>query len=107
MAGDSADWGRQATSSKVITAVDFRNWVILYVKRDHPRAQSFIETMMKCCPQMGIMCDNPSRCELQDDRTETFIRALREQINPTVPILVFLHFLDMSMMHMYIHVYMG
>ncbi|KAK3090400.1 hypothetical protein FSP39_011581 [Pinctada imbricata] len=88
LAGDSADWGGAATRNKVITAVDFRRWVVLYTKRDQPRAQNFIQTMMKCCPQMGIMCDNPSRCELHDDRTETFVKALREQVNPSVQIVV-------------------
>lgn len=33
---------------------------------------------------MGIECNAPIRFELRDDRVETYIRALREHINPNV-----------------------
>ena len=79
-----ADWGRDATRERVITAVPLRCWVVLYTKRDQARANDYIGTMLKVCPQMGIDAQPPTRFELRDDRTETFIRALRENINPRV-----------------------
>ena len=81
-----ADWGRDATREQVITAVPLRNWVVLYTKRDQQRAQDYIGHMLKVCPQMGIDAQAPTRFELRDDRTETFVRALRENINPRVSI---------------------
>lgn len=83
-----ADWGRDATREKVITAVPLRTWVVLYTNRDRARANDYIGTMLKVCPQMGIDAQPPTRFELRDDRTETFIRALREHINPRVSRIV-------------------
>ena len=79
-----ADWGREATRENVISAVALRSWVVFYTKRDQTRANDYIGNMMKVCPQMGIDAQAPTRFELRDDRTETFIRALRENINPRV-----------------------
>ena len=84
-----ADWGRDATRENVITAVPLRCWVVLYTKRDQTRANDYIGNMLKCCPQMGIDAQPPTRFELRDDRTETFIRALRENINPRVNLLMY------------------
>lgn len=83
-----ADWGRDATREQVITAVPLRNWVVLYTKRDQQRAQDYIGHMLKVCPQMGIDAQAPTRFELRDDRTETFVRALRENINPRIQVVV-------------------
>jgi len=82
--GPNADWGRAATTSNVITAVPLRNWVVMYTRRDQTKANDFIGTIMKCAPQMGIECRNPDRFELKDDRVETYIRAIREHMNPAV-----------------------
>lgn len=84
MAGPQADWGRDVTRKTVITAVDLRNWIVLYTKRDSGKVQEYINMMSKVCPQMGIQCSPPTRFELRDDRTETFVRSLRDNINPTV-----------------------
>ncbi|XP_071132212.1 piwi-like protein 1 [Mytilus edulis] len=88
MAGPQADWGRDATRKTVITAVDLKNWIVLYTKRDSAAVQEYISMMLKCCPQMGIQCNNPTRYELRDDRTETYIKSLRDNINPTVQMVV-------------------
>ncbi|XP_069123522.1 piwi-like protein 1 isoform X1 [Argopecten irradians] len=87
-AGPNADWGRDATRQHVITAVPLKNWVVLYTKRDGTKASNYIKQMLQCCPQMGIECQPPVRFELHDDRTETVIRTLRENINPSIQMVV-------------------
>jgi hypothetical protein len=84
MAGPQADWSRDATRSKVLTAVDLRNWVVFFVKRDMSKATEFINTMQTVCKQMGIQCNKPKFCELGDDRVDTLSRYLRDNINPSV-----------------------
>ncbi|XP_052772354.1 piwi-like protein 1 [Mya arenaria] len=86
--GPTADWGRAATSENVITAVALRNWVVIYTRRDQTKANDYISTTLKVAPQMGIECSQPIRFELKDDRVETYIRALREHINPTLQVIV-------------------
>ncbi|KAL3877253.1 hypothetical protein ACJMK2_034986 [Sinanodonta woodiana] len=87
-ASPEADWGRDATRQAVITAVHLRNWVVLYTKRDQSKTDDFISQMVKVCPQMGIDAKHPQRFELRDDRTETFVRGLRDCIKPQVQIVV-------------------
>lgn len=89
--GPNADWGSAFRNENVITAIPLRNWVVLYTKRDQGRAHDFIDLMLKICPTLGIECSAPIRFELNDDRVETYIRGLRENINPKV--LVKLNFL--------------
>lgn len=88
MAGPQADWGRDATRNKVLTAVDLRNWTVLFSKRDAGRASEFINMMQTCCRQMGIQCNKPTCCELHDDRVDTLSRSLRDNINPSVQCMV-------------------
>ncbi|KAJ8319428.1 hypothetical protein KUTeg_004519 [Tegillarca granosa] len=87
-AGPNADWNREVTRQTVLTAVDLQSWVVLYTKRDQGKANDYIQMMLKCCPQMGIRCNAPVRLELQNDRTETIIRSLRDHINPQVQMVV-------------------
>lgn len=87
-AGENADWGGATSRERVITAVPLRNWVVLYTKRDQSKANDYITWMMKLCPQMGIDCSPPTRFELRDDRVETYVRALREHINPKIQLVV-------------------
>ncbi len=90
MSGHQADWSRAATNEHVITAVPLKTWVVMYTKRDHSKAIDFIDTMLKVAGTMGIDCSQPTRFELKDDRVETYIRALRENINPRVCTLGYL-----------------
>ncbi|XP_046554739.1 LOW QUALITY PROTEIN: piwi-like protein Ago3 [Haliotis rubra] len=88
MAGPEADFGRDVTRSEVLVAVDLRNWIVLYTKKDTPRATEYIQMMKRVCPQMGIQIQEPLRRDLKDDRTETFVRNLRESVNPRVQMVV-------------------
>ena len=82
--GPNADWSNAFRNENVITAVPLKNWVVLYTRRDQSRANDFVSIMLKVCPSIGIECQAPVRFELNDDRVETYIRALREHINPKV-----------------------
>nr|XP_022317079.1 piwi-like protein 1 [Crassostrea virginica] len=88
MAGPQADWSRDATRNKVLTAVDLKNWTVIFVKRDAGKASEFINSMQQCCRQMGIQCNKPTCCELHDDRVDTLSRSLRDNINPSVQCMV-------------------
>ncbi|XP_067673438.1 piwi-like protein 1 [Haliotis asinina] len=88
MAGPEADFGRDVTRSEVLVAVDLRNWIVFYTKKDTPRATEYIQMMKRVCPQMGIQIQEPIRRDLKDDRTETFVRNLRESVNPRVQMVV-------------------
>ena len=64
--------------------VDLNNWMVLYTRRDASKAQDFIQTMSQVCPAMGIQVRAPRVFELPSDRTETYIAAVRDNINAEV-----------------------
>ncbi|KAM7451808.1 Piwi-like protein 2 [Porites harrisoni] len=83
-----ADWGQQAVKEQVITAVPLQNWVVLYVNRDRSKANDFITMMKKVTPSMGIHVQDPRSIELANDRTETYLRSIREHLTPHVQMVV-------------------
>ncbi|XP_015904269.2 piwi-like protein Ago3 [Parasteatoda tepidariorum] len=87
-AGPEADWGRQATSSSVLVAVNFEKWVCVFPKRDAGKIREFLTMMQNVCPKMGINVKPPHLVEIMNDRTETYCQALKDMINPNVQMMV-------------------
>lgn len=83
-----ADWGKEATREAVITGIDINSWMVISTKRDQPKAFEFVQTMKQCCPQMGFKCGDPFFFALNDDRTETYLRTIRENLNQKVQCVV-------------------
>lgn len=45
MVGFQVDWGRDVIRNKVFIVVDFRNWTVLFSKRDVGKVLEFINMM--------------------------------------------------------------
>ena len=76
--------GFMGRDTNVITPVHLKCWVVLYINRNQKQTNDYVGWMQKVGPQMGIEVHPPTRFELANDRTETFIGAIRENINPKV-----------------------
>ncbi|KAI6656672.1 piwi B [Oopsacas minuta] len=87
-AGKEADWGRDLTKENVITPVQISHWLLIFTKRDHQRAFDFYNAMSKVCPPMGISIDQPKVIELADDRTDSYLRGIRENLQSTLQLVV-------------------
>ncbi|XP_067134684.1 piwi-like protein Ago3 isoform X2 [Centruroides vittatus] len=85
---EECDWGRNVTRSGVIVAVDLETWLIVFWKRDSNRAHDFIQMMRKISNGIGIRINDPRKIEINDDRTETYLKAVRDNVNPQVQIVV-------------------
>lgn len=83
-----ADWGQQAVKEQVITPVPLHKWVVFFVNRDKSKALDFINMMRKVTPSMGIQVNDPLIIDLPNDRTETFLRSIRENLTPQVQMVV-------------------
>ncbi|KAK2566274.1 Piwi-like protein 2 [Acropora cervicornis] len=83
-----ADWGQQAVKEQVITPVPLHKWVVFFVNRDKSKALDFINMMRKVTPSMGIQVNEPLIIDLPNDRTETFLRSIRENLTPQVQMVV-------------------
>jgi len=83
-----ADWGRESTNNQMLTAVDLKKWSVLYFSKNEAVAQNFVSLMTKLAPKMGMKVSQPEMKSLPNDRTETYLKTLREGVNPTVQMVV-------------------
>ena len=63
-------------------------WIIVYMKRDEKIIHDYVEMMRKCGPKMGMDVAQPKFVFLGDDRTESFLKGLRNTINSKTQIAV-------------------
>ena len=68
--------------------VALQNWLIVVTKRDSNRALDFMNMMKKVCPPMGIEVTDAHVLELPNDRTETYLQAIRKEIGPHLQLVV-------------------
>jgi len=87
-AGLKADWGRAATNNPVLTSVPLSKWAIFFLNKHAGEAKEFCKVMQQQGPKMGIKIANPKVVSLPNDRTETYLKAIREVIDPTVQLVL-------------------
>nr|WOZ50369.1 piwi/Ago3-like protein [Sogatella furcifera] len=83
-----ADWKREAGDCKMLTAVDMKNWAVLCSRRDQQIADSFIATMRKVGPRVGMMVAMPNCQVVQSESPAGYLTALRSVITPDLQIVV-------------------
>lgn len=57
---------------------------MVYTSRDRPKAQNYLSSYFKIAPQLGIQVAQPRHMALNDDRIDSYIRAIKESLNETV-----------------------
>ncbi|KAG5875466.1 Piwi-like protein Ago3, partial [Gonioctena quinquepunctata] len=87
---NNADWNRAVGEYKVTGPVDMHNWIVFYTPRDEKYAKDFSQTMVRLGGVMGCRINPPKPVKLPDDRTDTYLRACQEHIDPNVQIVVFI-----------------
>jgi aubergine-like protein len=88
LAGDDADWSRDAVKEQQIVAVPLRQWVVVVTKRDRSKAVEFVNMMKRVAPPMGIEVQDARIVEVVNDRTDTYLQAIRPQITPQLQLVV-------------------
>ena len=53
-------------------------------ERDRNRAQDFVQTWIEVGYRMGMIIKPPRLITLNNDRTDTFVKCIREEIQPKV-----------------------
>jgi len=87
-AGPKADWGRAATNNPVLTSVPLAKWAIFFVNRSADTAKEFCKVLQQQGPKMGLKIANPKVVALPNDRTDTYLKAIREVIDPSVQMVL-------------------
>nr|AIY62327.1 piwi [Fimbriaphyllia ancora] len=87
----TADWSREMRGNPLHSTVSLDNWVLIYSSRDGGNARDFEQTLKKVCGPMGINVANSQSQQLSDDRTESYLSAIKgkysEQLQMVVTIL--------------------
>ena len=81
--GPQCDWGR-SIGNNIITPVNIHNWILVVCERDLQRAKDFTTTLIEVSARMGINIKHPRLITLQNDRTDTFVNRIRDEINSEV-----------------------
>ena len=72
----------------MLTAIDLKKWSVIYVTKNEAVAKNFVSLMQKLAPKMGMKVSQPDTTALPNDRTETYLKAIRDSVNPSVQIVV-------------------
>ncbi|XP_065911077.1 piwi-like protein 2 isoform X2 [Dysidea avara] len=88
MSGGRADWGRDSVTNVLISTISLQSWLLVFTKRDQSKALDFLHSLKRITNSMGIRVSDPNVVELPDDRIDTYLRAIRAEINPQLQIVV-------------------
>lgn len=77
------DWTRNLMSD-VLVPVKIDSWILVYTERDLAKAKDFRDCVAEVSPKMGIKVAPPKMIGLPNDRTDTYVNRIREEINSTV-----------------------
>merc|ERR1719206_1197021 len=82
-----ADWGKEICNNHMLTAVDLKKWSVVYVQKNEAVVQNFVSLMIKLSPKMGMKVAQPELAELPNDRTETYVKTIRDNTDPTLQLI--------------------
>ena len=71
------DWNRDIGRNPVLSAINLKNWAIVFTRKDAKVAENFVSTCFGCCKQMGIQINEPCVLQINDDRPETYVREIK------------------------------
>ncbi|XP_078598436.1 piwi-like protein 1 [Branchiostoma floridae x Branchiostoma japonicum] len=83
-----ADWSREMRGKQLMSSKPMKNWLLLFTARDSGIAQAFKQTLVMVASPMGMNINEPVMCELKDDRPESYLQTMREQMNDKTQMVV-------------------
>ncbi|KAK6191826.1 hypothetical protein SNE40_003418 [Patella caerulea] len=85
---EECDWSRDMRGKKLLCAVNLNNWVAMSTKRDSGAAYDLVQTLNRVGGPMGMRIDQPTMCELQNDRNETYLATLKQNLTPSTQMVL-------------------
>ncbi|XP_037807550.1 protein argonaute-3 [Lucilia sericata] len=87
-AGPTADFSRYACSNELLEVVNIHDWLLIHVKNDSKVAQSFCDHIERNTRAFGMKVQKPKMIVLPNDRVDTYVKAIRENITKETQIVV-------------------
>ncbi len=82
------DWTNEVGRRAVLRAIDLNTWSIVFARTNAQIAERFADMMNQCAGKMGIRVSEPIVIELQDDRTDTYIKEIKRHLNEDIQMVV-------------------
>lgn len=68
--------------------VDLLDWAVIAIQKDMNIARDFADCLIRVGKQMGIEVMKPTFLPLQSERTDQYVKVLRENIKPPLQLVV-------------------
>ncbi|CAG5135544.1 unnamed protein product [Candidula unifasciata] len=83
-----ADWSRNMRNYKLLNAVNIQQWLLIYPQKLSQPANDLADCLNRVGAGMGMRIAEPTRVELHNDRNDSFLNAIRQNLNQNVQIVV-------------------
>ncbi|XP_042332400.1 piwi-like protein 2 [Sceloporus undulatus] len=78
---EDLNWTKEVTREACISAIPVHYWALIYPKRTMEQARELVNTLQKISGPLEIPLNPPAWAELKDERTETYVRAIKSLVN--------------------------
>uniref|UniRef100_A0A1B0BUS8 Piwi domain-containing protein n=1 Tax=Glossina palpalis gambiensis TaxID=67801 RepID=A0A1B0BUS8_9MUSC len=86
--GHNADFGKHVATNELLEIFPIHNWLLIHCKNDSKVAASFCEHMQRNTRSFGLTVHPPKIVVLSNDRIDTYVNALRQNITKETQIVV-------------------
>ena len=83
------DWAGNLQND-VLVPIKMDTWILVCVDREIGKAQDFSKCLLEVAGKMGIRIAPPKMVGLPNDRTDTYVNRIREEIHPQVTFFLYL-----------------
>ena len=81
---NKCDWTKAAGNEIVVSAVDLKQWLIVYPANKEPIVERFATLAMECSRKIGINIAMPTCLPLRDDRADSYYNEIKKALNPNI-----------------------
>nr|ACV84373.1 argonaute Ast1 variant [Apis mellifera] len=83
-----AEWSSAVCRNTVLRTPNLNHWCVLYCQKDTRCTQEFVGMLKNVAKVIGMNVREPQMICLRDDRIETYVQALKKNIDQTVNLMV-------------------
>ncbi|XP_022105120.1 piwi-like protein 1 [Acanthaster planci] len=83
-----AEWSRDLRNHRLMTCVGLNDWILMFAPRDQPKGMDFFQALTRVGPKMGMAVQEPKTHQLRDDRAESYVNCIKQNLNRTTQMVV-------------------
>lgn len=83
-----ADWSRNMRGVKMLAPIQVENWVIIFPTRERNVTSKLNDCLIRVAQAMGMNMSQPTVIEMNQDRNENYLQAIRQNLTPQTQIMV-------------------